>query len=86
MDRRESGNRSTRGIQWQRDYQAAVTALEEAEREYQRTIAGSAFLSSEDPSSVEVQRDALNRLEEARRHLDDVRQSRPRGDVGISSE
>jgi hypothetical protein len=64
--------------QWEREHQAAVEALRKAEEGYQRVIAGSAFLSAgEDPSPVEVQHDALNRLEEARRHLDEVRQARP---------
>lgn len=77
MDSGTREDRTTRGARWQREYEAAVAALEEADRAYKRVIAGSAFLSSEDPSPVEVQRDALNRLEEARRHLDAVRQARP---------
>ena len=65
---------------WEIEHQAAVEALRNAEEGYQRVIAGSAFLSAgEDPSPVEVQHDALNRLEEARRHLDEVRQARPAG-------
>ncbi len=64
--------------QWQREHQAALEALRKAEEGYQRVIAGSTFLSAgEDPSPVEVQSDALNRLEEARRRLDEVRQARP---------
>ncbi len=73
----DGGKRGDRAARWQQEYEAAVAALEEADRAYKRTIAGSAFLSSEDPSPVEVQHDALNRLEEARRHLDEVRQARP---------
>ncbi len=77
MDGGKREDRTAREGRWQREYEAAVAALEVAERAYQRVVAGSAFLSAEDPSPVEVQRDALNRLEEARRHLDDVRQARP---------
>ncbi len=62
---------------WQREHDAAVEALRKAEEGYQRLIAGSPFLPGDDPSPVEVQRDALNRLEEARRRLDEVRQQRP---------
>ncbi len=61
--------------QWRREHEAALEALRAAEDAYRRAIAGSAFLSStEDPSPVEVQQEALNRLEEARRRLDEVRQ------------
>ncbi len=58
-----------------REHEEAVEALKAAEDAYRQAIAGSAFLSStEDPSAVEVQQEALNRLEEARRRLDEVRQ------------
>jgi hypothetical protein len=71
-------DREARLQQWQREHDAAVEALRKAEEGYQRVIAGSPFLSpGEDPSPVEVQREALNRLEEARRRLDEVRQARP---------
>ena len=71
-------NRAARLAEWQREHEAALEALRNAEDACQRVIAGSAFLpAGEDPSPVEVQRDGLNRLEEARRHLDEVRQSRP---------
>jgi hypothetical protein len=73
---------AARQAEWQREHDAALAALREAEDVYQRVIAGSAFLSSEDPSAAEVQRDALQRLEEARRRLDEVRQARP----GIESQ
>jgi hypothetical protein len=63
--------------EWQREHEAAVEALRKAEEGYQRVIAGSAFLPGDDPSPVEVQRDTLNRLEEARRRLAEVRQARP---------
>ncbi len=68
---------ATQAAQWQREHDAAVEALRAAEDAYQRAIAGSAFLSStEDPSAVEVQQEALNRLEEARRRLDELRQQK----------
>ncbi len=63
--------------EWEREHQAALEALRKAEEGYQRLIAGSPFLPGDDPSPVEVQQDALNRLEEARRRLDEVRQERP---------
>ncbi len=69
--------RKQRPEEWQREHDAAIAALRDAEDAYQRVVAGRAFLSAEDPSPVEVQREALDRLEEARRNLDEVRQRRP---------
>ncbi len=71
-----------RRAEWQREHDAALDALRQAEDAYHRVIAGSAFLSSEDPSAAEVQREALQRLEEARRRLDEVRQVGPEGSDG----
>jgi hypothetical protein len=68
-----------RRAEWQREHDAALDALRQAEDAYQRVIAGSPFHSSEDPSAAEVQREALQRLEEARRRLDEVRQVRLEG-------
>ncbi len=66
---------AAQSAQRRREHQEAVDALRAAEDAYRQAIAGSAFLSStEDPSAVEVQQEALNRLEEARRRLDEVRQ------------
>lgn len=77
---RGEGTPPFRNDEWEREHQAALEALRKAEEGYQRVIAGSSFLSAgEDPSPIEVQRDALNRLEEARRRLDEVRQARPKG-------
>lgn len=74
----EPRDRAARRAAWERERAAAVAALQQAEDTYQRVVAGSAFLSAaEDPSAVEVQHDALNRLEEARRRLDEVQQARP---------
>jgi len=74
----EKRDRTARWAEWQREHDAALDALRNAEEACRRVIAGSAFLSaSEDPSPADMQRDALNRLEEARRRLDEVRQARP---------
>ncbi len=64
-------------VEWQREHDEALDALRQAEDAYHRLIAGSPFLSSEDPSAAEVHREALQRLEEARRRLDEVRQAEP---------
>jgi hypothetical protein len=68
----------TRWLEWQREHAAALGALQEAERDYHRTIAGSAFASADEgPSPEEMQRDALKVVETARLRLDEVRARRP---------
>jgi hypothetical protein len=70
--------KSTEWIAWQREHQAALEVLQEAERAYHRAIAGSAFASPiEGPSPVELQKEALHRLEEARLRLDEIRSRMP---------
>ena len=64
---------------WQREHAEALTALQEAQRAYHRTIAGSAFASpTEGPSPIEMQKEALDAVETARRHLDEVRARQPK--------
>jgi hypothetical protein len=70
--------KSERWVQWQREHAAALDALQEAQRAYHRTIAGSAFASPiEGPSAVELQKESLDALEAARLRLDDVRARKP---------
>lgn len=65
-------------LAWQREHEQALEALQDAERAYHRVIAGSAFASPiEGPSAVELQKEALQRLEDARWRLDEIRQRRP---------
>ncbi len=65
-------------LEWQHEHAVALEALQETERAYQRMIAGSAFVSGpEGPSAIELQKEALGRLEEARLRLDEVRQRKP---------
>jgi hypothetical protein len=65
-------------LAWQREHAEALAALQEAQRAYHRTIAGSAFASPiEGPSPVEMQKESLETLEAARQHLDDVRGRQP---------
>jgi hypothetical protein len=64
--------------EWQREHAAALEALQQAQRAYHRTIAGSAFLSpTEDPSATEVQKESLDAVEAARVRLDEIRARRP---------
>jgi hypothetical protein len=67
-----------RWLEWQHEHAAALDALQQAERAYHRTIAGSAFASAtEGPDPVEMQKESLEALEAARVHLDEVRARRP---------
>ena len=69
---------SDRWLQWQREHAAALEALQEAQRAYHRTIAGSAFASpTEGPSAIEMQKESLDAVEAARVRLDEVRARRP---------
>jgi hypothetical protein len=73
--------RLTRWLEWQGEHAAALDALQQAERAYHRTIAGSAFANPiEGPSALELQKEALDAVEAARVRLDEVRARRP--DVG----
>jgi len=68
----------TRWLEWQAEHAAALADLQQAERAYHRTIAGSAFASpSEGPSAVEMQKESLDALEAARERLDEIRARRP---------
>lgn len=68
----------SRWFGWQHEHAEALAALQEAQRAYHRTIAGSAFSTRGDerlPS--DVQRETLEALEAARVRLDRIRARRP---------
>ena len=70
--------RSERWLEWQREHTAALEALQQAQRAYHRTIAGSAFASpTEGPSPVEMQKESLDAVEAARVRLDEIRARQP---------
>lgn len=74
----EAVERLARWLDWQCEHSAALEALQNAERAYHRTIAGSAFVSPvEGPSPTELQKEALDAVEAARVHLDDIRGRKP---------
>jgi hypothetical protein len=74
----EATARLTRWLEWQAEHASALADLQQAERAYHRTIAGSAFASpSEGPSAVEMQKESLEALEAARVRLDEIRARRP---------
>ncbi len=77
-DRDRAVERLTRWLDWQREHAAALEALQQAERAYHRTIAGSAFANpNEEPSAIELQKESLEALELARRRLDEIRAAKP---------
>jgi len=64
---------------WQRDHAAALAELQEAQRQYHRAVATTAFQgAAEEPTAEEMRRAALDALDAARIKLDEVRNRRPR--------
>jgi len=75
---REAVDRLARWLERQQDRAAALDALQQAERAYHRTIAGSAFANAMGgPTDVEPQPDSLAAVEAARGRLDEVRARKP---------
>src|SRR5262245_16939977 len=71
-------NRLADWLVWQGEHAAALEALQQAERAYHRTIAGSAFANpTEGPTAIELQQESLRDVESARVRLDEVRARRP---------
>ena len=74
----EAVDRLSRWLEWQSEHTAVLAVLQRAEHAYHRTIAGSAFASpTEGPSAIELQKESLEQVEEARVRLDDVRARKP---------
>jgi hypothetical protein len=70
--------RLTRWLEWQSDHEAAMVALQQAERAYHRAIAVSAFANpTEGPTSIGRQRESLDAVEAVRLRLDEIRARRP---------
>jgi hypothetical protein len=74
----EALDRLAEWIDWQQEHAAALEELQQAERAYHRTIAGSAFANPlEGPTAIELQKESLEQVEAARVRLDQVRARRP---------
>jgi hypothetical protein len=74
----EAIGRLTAWLEWQHEHASALDALQRAEQEYHRTIAGSAFANpTEGPSPLELQKESLEVVEAARVRLDEVRARKP---------
>jgi hypothetical protein len=75
----EARARLSAWLEWQAEHAAALAALQEAEHDFHRTVAGSAFANpTEGPTPEEMQKASLDRVEGARVRLDEVRERRPR--------
>jgi hypothetical protein len=70
-------NRLTRWLAWQHGHAEALAALQETERAYHRTIAGSAFAVPGEGAPHVDRQAALDAVDAARRRLDAVRASQP---------
>jgi hypothetical protein len=74
----DAADRLVRWLEWQHEHTEALAALQQAERAYHRTVAGSAFASPmEGPSPLELQKESLEAVEAARIRLDEVRARKP---------
>ena len=74
----DAASRMGAWLEWQQEHTVALEALQQAERAYHRTIAGSAFASPiEGPTPIEMQKELLDVLEAARLRLDEVRARKP---------
>jgi hypothetical protein len=66
-------------LEWQSEHAAALDALQQAERNYHRIIAGSAFgAATDEADAAGIRREALRLVDEARVKLDRLRQERHR--------
>jgi hypothetical protein len=71
-------DRLARWLTWQHEHASALEALQQAERSYHRSVAGSAFVSPvEGPTAIELQQESLDQLKAARERLDEVRGREP---------
>ncbi len=69
---------SERWLAWQREHAAALEALQQAQRAYHRTIAGSAFAGpTHGPGAIDAQKESLDAVDAARVRLDGIRHRRP---------
>ncbi len=74
----EAAEKLVRWLEWQSEHAMALDDLQQSERAYHRTIAGSAFTGQGDgPTAWELQKESLDAVERARVRLDEVRARRP---------
>lgn len=68
-------------IEWQREHEEALAALQAVQHAYHRTVAQGAFAGAADGPSIaenaEMQQGSLEALEAARVRLDEIRARKP---------
>lgn len=68
-------------LEWHREHEEALSALQTAQHAYHRTVAHGAFAGAADGPSIaenaEMQQGSLEALEAARVRLDEVRARKP---------
>jgi|SRR6516225_9253086 hypothetical protein len=70
--------RLARWLEWQDQHTRALEELQQAERAYHRNVATDAFASGPgERTPLEVYRDSLEAVAQARQRLDDIRAQRP---------
>jgi hypothetical protein len=75
---REALDRLAAWLTWQHEHAEALAALQDAEGDYHRTIAGRAFRTSAVAAAQDaMQKDGLNAVAAARVRLDEIRARRP---------
>ena len=80
----DAGVRGETYAQWQREHAGALAELQQAQRDYHRTVAATAFQgASEEPSAEEMRRASLEVLDAARIKLDAVRARQPATTEGL---
>ena len=74
----EALDRLAAWLTWQYEHAVALAELQNAERDYHRTIAGSAFATPADAvSPIEMQKEGLHAVAAARARLDEIRARKP---------
>src|SRR5829696_8101669 len=74
----EATTRLMQWLEWQHEHTLALDALQQAEREYHRALAGAAFAAPQDgEASDDRSRTSLESVDAARVKLDEVRGRRP---------
>lgn len=73
----EATDRVVAWLGWQQEHEAALSRLQDAQRAYQRAVAGSAFATAGDGPTPDVAHDALDEMEAARAALEEIRERQP---------
>ncbi len=73
----EALDRCAAWLTWQQEHEAALRALQAAQRTYQRAVTAGAFAPPADGPGPDAEREALQEMEAARVRLEEVRERQP---------